>query len=122
MSDHATTLPAVKPTVAEWLEQPGALTFRLSGYDPDYPVYGYDDILDCTEDVPELEALHRWAMVLHNQYPWDRSRVELVAADQLSDDDHVVAFHPRTAEAREFLRRLRSGATAPVAPAPRESR
>ena len=119
---HATTLPAVKPTVAEWLEQPGALTFRLSGYDPDYPVYDYDDILDCSEDVPELEALHRWAMVLHNQYPWDRSRVELVAADQLSDDDHVVAFHPRTAEAREFLRRLRSGATAPVAPAPRVSR
>ena len=23
---------------------------------------------------PELEALHRWAMVLHNQYPWDRAR------------------------------------------------
>ena len=27
--------------------------------------------------VPELEALMRWAMVLHNQYPWDRSRTEL---------------------------------------------
>jgi 3-oxoacyl-[acyl-carrier-protein] synthase III len=36
---HATTLPAVKPTVAEFLETPGALTFRLRDYDPDFPVY-----------------------------------------------------------------------------------
>ena len=75
---HATTLPAVKPTVAEFLAQPGSLTFRLPDYDPDFPVYDYTDIVDCSEDVPELEALHRWAMVLHNQYPWDRSQVELV--------------------------------------------
>jgi 3-oxoacyl-[acyl-carrier-protein] synthase-3 len=119
---HATTLPAVKPTVAEWLEQPGALTFRLPRYDPDYPIYDTDDILDCSEDVPELEALHRWAMVLHNQYPWDRGAMELVGADQLRDDDYVVAFHPRTREVRAFLRRLRAGAVARVAPAPRESR
>ena len=32
---------------------------------------------------PELEALHRWAMVLHNQYPWDRSQAELVEVGQL---------------------------------------
>jgi 3-oxoacyl-[acyl-carrier-protein] synthase III len=68
---HASTLPAVKPTVAEFLEQPGNLTFRLVNYDPDFPVYDYTDILDVSEDVPELEALHRWAMVLHNQYPWE---------------------------------------------------
>src|SRR4051794_11400503 len=67
---HATTLPAVKPTVAEFLETPGALTFRLPDYDPDYPVFQYADIVDCHEQVPELEALHRCAMVLHNQYPW----------------------------------------------------
>ena len=30
-----------------------------------------------TGPVPELEALQRWAMVLHNQYPWDRSRTQL---------------------------------------------
>jgi 3-oxoacyl-(acyl-carrier-protein) synthase III len=119
---HATTLPAVKPTVAEWLEQPDALTFRLPRYDADYPVFDTDEILDCSEEVPELEALHRWAMVLHNQYPWDRAAVELVGADQLRDDDYVVAFHPRTREVREFLRRLRAGAAARVAPAPRESR
>lgn len=120
--NHATTLPAVKPTVAEFLEQPGALTFRLPDYDPDYPVFSYDDILDCDEDVPELEALHRWAMVLHNQYPWERSRVELARADQLRDDDHVVTFHPRDKEVRGFLRRLRSGAPARVVAPPRESR
>lgn len=119
---HATTLPAVKPTVAQFLEDPGNLTFRLPTYDPDYPVYDYDDVLDCREDVPELEALHRWAMVLHNQYPWDRAAVELARADQLSDDDFVVAFHPRDREVRDFLRRLGAGATGRPRPVPRESR
>jgi len=118
---HATTLPAVKPTVAEFLNEPGNLTFRLPDYDPDYPVYGYDDILDCWEDVPELEALHRWAMLLHNQYPWDRARMELARADELSDDDYVVAFHPRDAEVRDFLRRLRAGAASRPRSVARES-
>jgi 3-oxoacyl-[acyl-carrier-protein] synthase-3 len=119
---HASTLPAVKPTVAEFLEQPGALTFRLPDYDPDYPVYDYTDILDVSEDVPELEALHRWAMVLHNQYPWDRSRMELASAGELKDDDYVVAFHPRDKEVRAFLRRLRAGAEPRHVAGPRESR
>jgi 3-oxoacyl-[acyl-carrier-protein] synthase-3 len=119
---HATTLPAIKPTVAQFLETPGNLTFRLPDYDPDYPVYDYTDILDCDEEVPELEALHRWAMVLHNQYPWDRSQVELASADQLSDDDYVVTFHPRDGEVRAFLRRLAGGVRSrPAAPA-RETR
>ena len=74
---HATELPAVKPTVAEFLGEPGALTFVMPDYDPDYPVFRIEDILDAHESVPELEALMRWAMVLHNQYPWDRSRTEL---------------------------------------------
>jgi 3-oxoacyl-[acyl-carrier-protein] synthase-3 len=119
---HATTLPAVKPTVSEFLKEPGNVTFRLPHYDPDYPVYDYDDILDCWEDVPELEALHRWAMILHNQYPWNRAAVELARADDLSDDDYVVAFHPRDKEVREFLRRLSAGATSRPAPVARESR
>ena len=119
---HATTLPAIKPTVAEFLEQPGNLTFRLSNYDPDFPVYDYSDILDVDEDVPELEALHRWSMVLHNQYPWDRSQVELAEAGQLADDDYVVAFHPRDKEVRAFLRRLREGAPSRRAASAREPR
>src|SRR5918911_1464967 len=119
---HASTLPALKPTVAEFLEQPENLTFRLPDYDPDYPVYDYTDILDVSEDVPELEALHRWAMVLHNQYPWDRSKMELARADELKDDDYVVAFHPRNKEVRAFLRRLRAGAEPRHVAGPRESR
>ena len=119
---HASTLPAVKPTVAEFLEQPGNLTFRLPHYDPDFPVYDYDDILDVSEDVPELEALHRWAMVLHNQYPWERSKVELAQAGELKDDDYVVAFHPRDKEVRAFLRRLRAGTAPRHVAGPRESR
>ncbi|SFN86094.1 3-oxoacyl-(acyl-carrier-protein) synthase III [Geodermatophilus obscurus] len=119
---QATTLPAIKPTVAEFMQHSGALTFRLPSYDPDHPVYSYADIVDCDEDVPELEALHRWAMVLHNQYPWDRSQVELAEASQLRDDDYVVAFHPRDREVRGFLRRLAAGAPPRHAPAARESR
>jgi 3-oxoacyl-[acyl-carrier-protein] synthase III len=119
---HATTLPAVKPTVAQFLETPRNLTFRLPHYDPDYPVYDYTDILDCDEDVPELESLLRWAMVLHNQYPWDRSAVELVEAGQLTDDDYVVTFHPRDAEVRAFLRRLAGGVRSRAAAPAWESR
>jgi 3-oxoacyl-[acyl-carrier-protein] synthase III len=108
---HATELTAVKPTVAEMLENPKNLTFRLNDYDPDYPSYSFNDIIDCAEDAPELEALHRWAMVLHNQYPWDREKAELVEVGQLRDDDYVVAFHPRDQEVRAFFRRLESGET-----------
>ena len=70
---HATELPPIKPTVAEFLDQPDALTFLMPDYDPDYPVFTTEQVLDAHEDVPELEALMRWAMVLHNQYPWDRA-------------------------------------------------
>jgi 3-oxoacyl-[acyl-carrier-protein] synthase III len=117
---NAIELPAVKPTVAEILEDPSNLTFHLTAYDPDYPMYSYDDIVDVYEDVAELEALHRWAMVLHNQYPWNREQVRLTEVGRLKDDDYVVAFHPRTREAERFLRRVRSGqAEGAAAPAPK---
>jgi 3-oxoacyl-(acyl-carrier-protein) synthase III len=106
---HAADLPTIKPTVAEMLSEPSHLTFRLPSYDADYPVYELTDIVDCAEDVAELEALNRWAMVLHNQYPWDRSTAELVEVGQLRDDDYVVAFYPRDQEVRSFLRRLDAG-------------
>jgi 3-oxoacyl-[acyl-carrier-protein] synthase III len=114
---HGGTLPAIKPTVADCLANPGTLTFRLPKYDPDYPVYEFSDIVDCYEDVPELQALHRWAMVLHNQYPWDRAQVELTEVGQLKDDDYVVLFCPRDKEVRGFLRRLQRVATRPATPA-----
>ena len=119
--NHATELTALKPTVADILSDPKNLTFRLNGYDPDFPTYEFGDILDCAEDAPELEALHRWAMVLHNQYPWDRSQAELVEVGELSDDDYVVVFHPRDQEVREFLRRLDSGVTRPAGSVARDA-
>jgi len=104
---HATELPPIKPTVAEFRAQPDALTFVMPDYDPDYPVYTTEEILDANQDVPELEALTRWAMVLHNQYPWDRSRTELRGPDEISDDDFVVAFHPRTRDVMAFIDRVK---------------
>jgi len=100
-------LPAIKPTVAEFMKQPDALTFVSRDYDPDYPVFAAEDILDVHEDVPELEALTRWAMVLHNQYPWDRSGTELCGPDQISDDDFVIALHPRNPDVLAFIDRVR---------------
>ena len=105
---HATELTAIKPTVAEMTAEPTNLTFRLRAFDPDFRTFDLDEIIDCAQDTAELEALHRWAMVLHNQYPWDRSQAELVEVGQLEDDDYVVAFHPRNQEVRDFLRRARS--------------
>ena len=108
---HATELPAIKPTVAEFLERPDALTFVMAEYDPDYPVFRTEDILDAHESVPELEALMRWAMVLHNQYPWDRSRAELRRPAGIGNDDFVVAFHPRNRDVMAFIDRVKRSAT-----------
>jgi len=108
---HATELPAVKPTVAELLGRPDALTFVLPEHDPDYPVFGTSAILDAHCDVPELEALTRWAMVLHDQYPWERARTELRPLSEVGDDEFVVAFHPRNRDVTAFLDRVRSGPT-----------
>ena len=109
---HATEVPPIKPTVQEILAEPDSLTYSLESYDPDYPVYRYQEILDCSEDVPELEALHRWAMVLHNQYPWDREKTELTPVRDLRDDDYVVVFHPRNRDVLDFIWRVTNGRTA----------
>jgi 3-oxoacyl-[acyl-carrier-protein] synthase III len=114
---HATEMPAVKPTVAQALADPSHQTWRLASYDPDSPRFGLQAILDCDEDVAELEALHRWAMVLHDDQPWDLSQTELVSVGDLQDDDVVVLFHPRDREVQRFLERVRREPV--VAPAPR---
>jgi 3-oxoacyl-(acyl-carrier-protein) synthase III len=115
---HATELTAVKPTIAEVLADPTHLVFRLKGFDPDFPTFGDDDIIDCHEEVPQLEALHRWAMVLHNQYPWDRHGTELIEVGKLLPDDHVMVLLPRSEQVRSFLSRLRT----PAVRAPRPAR
>ena len=107
--NHATKLSAGIPTVADLLSDPGNQTLRLNRYDPDFRRYSYTEIIDCNEDVAELEALRRWSMVLHNQYPWDRSEAALVANGELRDDDYVVVFHPRDREVELFLSRIASG-------------
>jgi 3-oxoacyl-[acyl-carrier-protein] synthase III len=125
---HATELPAIKPTVAEFLGRPDALTFVMPEHDPDYPVFRTEEILDADESVPELEALMRWAMVLHNQYPWDRSRTELRGPAEIGGDDFVVAFHPRNRDVMAFIDRVKSagatsqhpGSISAAVPPPRE--
>lgn len=106
---HAAELPPIKPTVAEITSNPENLTFCFPTHDPDYPTRSYQEILDCAETVPELEPLHRLAMVLHNQYPWDLARTRLVEVGSIDDDDFVVAFVPRNHDVLEFIRRVNAG-------------
>jgi hypothetical protein len=98
----AAELSPIKPTVADILADPTNLTFRLRGYDADYPVFSLEDIVDVSEEQPELEALRRWSMVLHNQYPWDRSQVELVEVGQLAGRRLRRRLPPRDAGVRAF--------------------
>jgi 3-oxoacyl-[acyl-carrier-protein] synthase-3 len=116
-------LPAIKPTVSEILANPQSLTYHLLAYDPDYPGYGHDDIIEWTHPVPELEATMRQAMVLHNQYRWDRARTRLTEVGKLHDDDFVVVFQPRNEEVLQFIRRVKgSHRIRPRRPIPAESR
>lgn len=119
--NHATELQPIKPTVAEILKDPTNLTFCVEGHDPDYPIHSFQEIIDCQEDVPELEALHRMAMVLHNQYPWDHTTARLEQVGNLKDDDFVVVFAPRTREVQQFIERAkthRPGRRRPAPPTP----
>src|SRR5437016_14120376 len=92
----------LNPTVAEALARPDTLVCRLLDYAPDYPGYTDDDILGYAHPVPELEALMRHAMVLHDQFRWDREQAELVSVKDLADDDVVVVLHPRNADVARF--------------------
>jgi 3-oxoacyl-[acyl-carrier-protein] synthase-3 len=106
--NHATKLSPIVPTVAELVSDPANQTLRLNRYDPDFRRYSYTEIIDCNEDVAELEALHRWSMVLHNQYPWSRSDAALTPVSELRDDDYVVLFYPRDPAVQRFLSRVTS--------------
>jgi 3-oxoacyl-[acyl-carrier-protein] synthase III len=115
---HATELPPLKPTVAEITGDPSNLTFCLPRHDPEHPTHSYEEILDCNEAVPELEPLHRLAMVLHNQYPWDLAASRLEEVGRIGDDDFVVAFVPRSHDVLEFIRRVRADVPPRPRPAP----
>jgi 3-oxoacyl-[acyl-carrier-protein] synthase III len=102
-------LRAIQPTVGEMLASRKGSTLRLLSYDPDYPGYGYDDVIQYAHEVPELEALMRQAMVLHNQYRWDPLTCSCVEVSQLKDDDYVIALYPRNNEVLQFIRRVKLG-------------
>src|SRR6516225_9617847 len=51
-------------------------------------------------------------MVLHNQYPWDRSRDELRGPAGIGDDDFVIALHPRNRDVMDFIGRVKRSAAA----------
>ena len=114
---HATYMPPIKPTVTEFLANPDNLTTVLDRHDPNFPVFTEKDIVDCKEEVPELEAIHRWVMLLHNLYPWDRSRQRLARPHEIADDDFVIVFEPRNREVLEFINRVKEaqGVPSPVA-------
>jgi 3-oxoacyl-(acyl-carrier-protein) synthase III len=104
----AAELPAIKPTVTEFLAHRQRRTFAISAYQPDWELYSYDEIIDATSAVPELEPLLRWAMVLHNQYPWAGTNTRIAAAGEIGDDDFVVLFYPRDQEVLDFIQRARA--------------
>ncbi|MGA2353009.1 MAG: 3-oxoacyl-[acyl-carrier-protein] reductase [Terriglobales bacterium] len=109
---------ALRPTVAEILTNPSNRTYRLLSYDRDYPGYDYDDVIDCIHTIPELEALMRQAMILHNQYRWDPATSTSTEVGKLQDDDYVVAFHPRNSDVTEFLRRVKRNGNSVHRPKP----
>ncbi len=100
-------LRPIRPTVAEAMADPSNRTRLLRTYDPDFRCYSYDDVVDTIHTVPELEALMRQCMILHNQYPWDPANSTQVEIGKLKDDDYVVAFVPRTPEAFRFIQRVK---------------
>jgi 3-oxoacyl-[acyl-carrier-protein] synthase-3 len=102
-------LSAIKPTVGEILSNPRNLTYHLLAWDPDYPGYGWDDIVEYWHRVPELEALMRQTMILHNEYRWDRGKMRVIEVGKLHDDDFVVVYRPRTEEVQQFIRRVKGG-------------
>ncbi len=106
---HATDLPPIPPTVQEALRDRGNRTYRMQRHDPDFPVFSTQQIVDCADEVPELESLLRWSMVLHNQHPWDRAQSRLTPLTELADDDFVVLYQPRNHEVMDFIQRVRSG-------------
>jgi 3-oxoacyl-(acyl-carrier-protein) reductase len=109
---------AIKPTVEEILADPTNLTYRLLSYDRDYHQYGYNDVVDCLHTVPEIEAIMRQAMILHNQYPWDPATSNSIEVGKLQDDDYVVAFHPRQSDVTQFIRRVKQNGNAEHRPKP----
>jgi 3-oxoacyl-(acyl-carrier-protein) synthase III len=117
---RAQELPPIKATIAEALAIPDVMTTILRKFNPDFKRYSDVEVLDASEEQPELEALRRWAMVLHNQHPWDRSRAKLKTFDEMEDDDVVVLYYPKNRDVLDFIYRVKSG-TMPTPQLPKPS-
>ncbi|MBW2451748.1 MAG: ketoacyl-ACP synthase III [Deltaproteobacteria bacterium] len=115
---RASELPPIKATITEALTTPNAKTTVLDDFNPDHRRYSVDDILNVSEEQPELEALRRWTMVLHNQHPWDRSRAKLKSFAEMQDDDVVVLFYPRNRDVLDFINRVKNGTSSSQTPSP----
>src|SRR5437773_2529870 len=96
---------ARNPTVAQALADPESRTYRLSGYDADYPRYSEEDVLNFGHSVPELEALMRQVMILRNEFRWDPQAPEVVEVGRLRDDDVVILLYPRDEQIAAFIHR-----------------
>ncbi|PYN31458.1 MAG: 3-ketoacyl-ACP synthase [Candidatus Rokuibacteriota bacterium] len=99
---------AIVPTAAEAIADPDALVYEILNYDPDYPIYSFDDVVGYSHRVPELEALMRHAMVIHNEFPWNREDIRLTSVGALRGDEVVLLLHPRTAEVCRFVHRAKA--------------
>jgi 3-oxoacyl-(acyl-carrier-protein) synthase III len=51
----------------------------------------------------------RQAMVLHDEFPWDRERIRLTPLRELEGDDVVLTLHPRSRDILRFLTRAKRG-------------
>jgi 3-oxoacyl-[acyl-carrier-protein] synthase-3 len=102
-------LSPIKPTAGELAANPRGLTHHLLAYDPNFPGYDYADIIECSHPRAELEALLRQTMVVHNQFRWDRGKARVVEVGSLDRDDYVVAYHPRSDDVMNFIRRVKGG-------------
>jgi 3-oxoacyl-(acyl-carrier-protein) synthase III len=99
-----TDVAARNPTVAEALANPRHRTYSLRHYDPDFPRYGEDDVIDFGHPSAELEALMRQAMVIRGQFRWDLATQRPIEVSRLRDDDVVILLHPRDEHVAAFLR------------------
>src|SRR5438093_622337 len=99
---------AIVPTVAEARADSRARIYEISTYDPDYPVYRYNDVVGYRHRVPELEALMRHATVLRSEFPWNLEDTRCTAIGDLRGDEVVLLLHPRTDEVRRFLDRMKA--------------
>src|SRR5262249_47136815 len=109
----ATDVAARNPTIAEALATPRSRTYRLLDFDPDYPTYSEDDVINFGHAVPELEALMRQAMVIRDQFRWAPASQQVVEVGRVQDDDMVVLLYPRNEQVAAFIRRCESSPCAP---------